>query len=98
MNFDKYLEVERRIHDGKTIQKVYRFPNGYGASVVQGPYSYGGAAGQWEIAMVKYYSPEKLHFDLSYDDGEFEDVIGYLADNEVDRFLQYIFNKEVTNA
>lgn len=98
MDFAKYLEMERRIHGGKTIQKVYRFPNGYGASVIQGPYSYGGVAGQWEIAMVKYYSPEKLHFDLAYDDGEFEDVVGYLYDNEVDKYLQYIFDKEDDHA
>ncbi len=35
-------------------QRIYRFGNGYGASVVQFPYSYGGDRGMWELAVTKY--------------------------------------------
>jgi len=32
-------------------QRRYKFPNGYGASVVRGPYTYGGPEGLFELAV-----------------------------------------------
>ena len=39
---NKHLIIKRKLHDGKTNQELFRFPNGYGGSVIKGPYSYGG--------------------------------------------------------
>ncbi|WP_249182454.1 hypothetical protein [Burkholderia ambifaria] len=44
--------IERSLNGGE--QKVYRFDNGYGASVVRHQYSYGGDRGQWELGVVKF--------------------------------------------
>ena len=33
-------------------QFIFEFPNGYGASVVLSPFSYGGPAGHWEVAVL----------------------------------------------
>lgn len=35
-------------------QRMYRFDNGYGASVVRNLISYGGAEGWWELAVVAF--------------------------------------------
>lgn len=35
-------------------QRMYQFPNGYGASVISTPYSYGGHQGWWELAVVAF--------------------------------------------
>ena len=60
-------------------QHIFRFENGYGASVVQHVYSYGGLNGSWELAVLDENG------DLAYDTGITDDVIGWLdwADVEV---------------
>ena len=43
--------------DGKSvasIQYIYRFPNGYGASIVKHPGSYGHALDLWELAVTTW--------------------------------------------
>ena len=65
------------------IQKVYKFPNGYGASVIKGPYTYGGKKGLWELAVLKGE-------ELCYDTDITSDVIGHLNDPEMDAILRQI--------
>lgn len=50
--FDAYKENEHPLFNGKQI--LYRFPNGFGASVVRHFGSYGGNHGLWEMATVKW--------------------------------------------
>ena len=84
-----YLKETNKVHDG--IQKVYSFPNGYGASVVKHSYSYGGKDGKWELAVLKGE-------DLCYDTGITSDVLGYLNDPEVDDYVRQIEKLEGANA
>ena len=35
-------------------QWIYRFPNGFGASVVRGAYTYGEAPGLYELAVIEF--------------------------------------------
>ena len=65
------------------IQKVYKFPNGYGDSVIKGPYTYGGKKGLWEVAVLKGE-------ELCYDTDITSDVIGHLNDPEMDAILRQI--------
>jgi hypothetical protein len=71
------------------IQKVYSFPNGYGASVIKHKGSYGGNIGLWEVAVLK-------EGELCYDTKITNDVIGHLNDPEVDRILTQIKELEPT--
>ena len=77
----KYL-VETNNHNGG-IQKVYKFPNGYGASVIRHKGSYGYSKGLWELAVLE-------GGELCYDTEITDDVIGHLNDPEVDRLLRRI--------
>ena len=64
-------------------KKRYHFPNGYGASVIRGKYTYGGEEGLFELAVLRGDS-------LCYDSGITEDVIGHLTPKEVAQLLKQI--------
>ena len=62
-------------------QLVYKFDNGYGASVVKHNFSYGGKKGLYELAVLDKDGA------LCYDTPITEDVIGHLTMGEVDKIL-----------
>ena len=78
---NEYLTETNDFNGG--IQKVYEFPNGYGASVIKHKGSYGYSKGLWELAVLN-------EGELCYDTEITNDVIGYLNDPEVDRYLRRI--------
>ena len=65
------------------------FDNGYGASVVKSMYSYGGNQELYELAIIK-------NNDICYDTPITDDVIGYLTENDVTKYLSQI--QELKNA
>ena len=71
------------------IQKVYKFENGYGASVVCHDGSYGGpyvkdGINLWEIAVLDSEDKITYHTPIT------QDVIGYCDDAEVEKVLKEI--------
>ncbi len=62
-------------------QLVYKFDNGYGASVVKHDFSYGGKKGLYELAVLDNEG------SLCYNTGITEDVVGHLTMGEVDKLL-----------
>ena len=58
------------------VQARITFDNGYGASVVKSPYTYGGDKGLYELAVFK-------DGDICYDTPITDDVIGYLRPEDV---------------
>jgi hypothetical protein len=64
-------------------QRRYRFDNGYEASVVRGPYTYGGPSGMYELAVM-------LNGHLNYETPITDDVLGYLSEDDVQRTLAEI--------
>lgn len=77
--------IERQLNGG--IQKVYRFENGFGASVVQHQFSYGGDRGQWELGVIKFVGDD---WGLNYETEITDDVLGYLEWREVEELLDRI--------
>ncbi|MBR8351220.1 hypothetical protein KDX21_11635 [Burkholderia cenocepacia] len=77
--------TERPLNGG--VQKIYRFENGFGASVVQHEFSYGGDRGEWELAVIKFNGDS---WNLTYGTEITDDVIGNLAWNEVEDLLSRI--------
>ncbi len=83
----KSIFLKEIVKDEHKIQKIYSFPNGYGASVIKGKYTYGGPEGLWEIAPWTNDKHEFIGLSLL---GWYDDVKGRLNDPEVDRILKQI--------
>lgn len=85
--------VSSKIHPiGNGTQRLYRFENGFGASVVQFfvggmAGSYGAESGQWELAVIRWHGDD---FTLTYDTPITDDVLGRLAEDEVQDYLRQI--------
>jgi len=86
------MQSEVSMKGGATIEKtdlpdmngyqlVYKFDNGYGASVVKHDFSYGGKDGRYEVAVLDNEGV------MCYDTPITNDVIGYLNMSEVDKIL-----------
>ncbi len=72
------------------VQQIYRFKNGFGASVVQHKFSYGGDRGLWELAVVKFNGIGFNDFSLDYETSITSDVEGYLSEAAVQELLKRI--------
>lgn len=78
-DFSQYVFLNRLINGGHQI--VLKFPNGFGASVIRGPYSYGGDKGLYEIGIVEFNESGE-DYSLTYDTSITDDVLGYLTKEE----------------
>lgn len=67
-------------------QKVYKFDNGYGASVVSHSMSYGGRSGLFEVAVLDAAG------NINYDTPVTSDIVGYLDFAGVAEILEQIKN------
>ena len=83
--FKDYIEVQNDIGYPQTI---YKFPNGYGASVIKFNYVYFGI----EIAVLKF--DKDGNWDINYSTPITNDVIGGLSEEARDDVLQQIFDLE----
>ena len=88
-NFDVTTFQELKFQDHTLVgrkQCIVQFPNGYGASIVQGEHTYGGKDGLYEIAVFG----KDGH--ISYSTPITDDVLGYLSEEEVEKTLIDIKN------
>ena len=77
------LIIDRPLNGG--TQKVYKFENGYGASVKKGGiFTYGGL----ELVVLRF--KEDGSYSLCYDTEITDDVLGYLSDGDVVELLDRI--------
>lgn len=83
-----YLYGYREFDDG--VQYIFKFNNGFGASVVKSIGTYGHAQDLWELAVIRI--KDDYTFDLVYDTDVTDDVIGYLTDDKVNELLDRIKN------
>jgi hypothetical protein len=81
MTFEE-LEFKELPHN-RGIQARVEFENGYGASVVKGPSSYGGTNGLYELAVLK-------NEQICYSTEITNDVVGFLTEAEVTTYLMSI--------
>ena len=77
------LEFKQDLQRGLNAARIM-FDNGYGASVIIGPHTYGGEDGLYELGVLgkdkklTYYTPVT------------EDVKGYLSEDDVTKLLEQI--------
>ena len=85
---DKHLLKEQPHPSGYIggVQRIYRFDNGYGLSVVNGAmlHAYPFA---WEIAVLENVSEDGKMFNLTYDTELTKDVEVFDTDEETDTFI-----------
>lgn len=94
----KYIPIVEKQHAvGNGIHKIFRFPNGFGASVVRfktfGTYgSYTNNENEWELAVIKFNNmpPYNEDFELVYNTDITDDVMGHLTEKEVEEILDKI--------
>ena len=87
--FENYLIKKGPLFNG--VQYLFKFDNGYGASVVKHFGSYGSDEDLWELAVVEYRNPDIIDdFDLVYDTDITDDVEGSLTDDDVVNLLSKI--------
>lgn len=82
------------------VQKLYRFPNGAGASVVRGDYTYGGEEGLWELGII-WFVGDGYHLIYPKSVCPEGDVVGWLTDEQVEEKLVQIANltaEQITEA
>jgi len=80
-----FADLEFGLHPaGKGVQARIQFSNGFGASVVKTPYSYGGSQGKYELAVLGKDGRVTYSTEVS------SDVIGDLNPNEVSEYLRQI--------
>ena len=80
--------IDARPLESGAVQKLYKFANGYGASVVKGEHTYGGDEGLWELAVIKFKTDGE--FALDYSTPITEDVEGHLTDDAVEELLNKV--------
>ena len=78
-------------NDIKWIRAYMKFDNGYGVSVVQGPYSYGGQKGLSELAVLDSDG------DVAYDTPITDNVIGFLKPEDVTKYMIEIQQLPILN-
>ena len=89
----KDLEFEKSDIGGICAHMM--FDNNYGISCISGPYTKGGIAGLYEIAVIKFPPGEKYSV-LCYDTPITGDVIGHLKADMVTDYMRQI--QELPNA
>lgn len=83
-----YEPIDARPLESGSVQKLYRFANNFGASVVKGEHTYGGDEGLWELAVVVFDTGGG--FNLCYTTPITTDVEGHLTDDAVEELLAKI--------
>ena len=81
----KHQPIERRPTFGGGQQLVFRFPNGYGASLINSPMSYGN-----ELGVVRFDGDNCDDWHLDYDTPITDDVLGYLSAEQIEATLDAI--------
>ena len=91
--FEKYLSEakEEKVLRQESYQYIFKFDNGYGASVVKHSGSYGNKQDLWELAVIEFV--DKYEWELCYlTEITCNDVAGYLTNDEVLDLLERIKN------
>ena len=83
-NMKTFKDLEFKPHPNQNhmggVQAIAKFDNGFGVSVVQTPYTYGGEKGLYELAVLN-------DDGITYDTPITNDVIGWLRPQDVTEVL-----------
>lgn len=89
MTIKKFEDLEFKQHPVcpmGVISQIF-FENGYGVSVIRNSFSYGNELGLYELAILKGI---KGKYEIYYDSGITDDVIGYLTCSKVSSYMKKV--------
>ena len=86
--FNNYLLGKGLVDGG--IHYVFRFENGYGASVIKAYWTYGGMKDLWELAVIRFFGKGNNDYELDYFTEITDDVCGYETDDGIRKLLARI--------
>ena len=91
LNYEGYEDhlLGKGLIDGG-IHYVFRFENGYGASVIKAYWTYGAYKDLWELAVIKFFGEESTEYELDYYTEITDDVCGYETDDGIRELLARI--------
>ena len=69
------------------VQRIYRFKNGYGLSLINGPLAHAYPFA-WEAAVLEDVSEDGNNFELTYDSPLTDDIIVFSSDEEANAFIR----------
>lgn len=95
LKYDDYKQYEvleeTNTNDwSRQLRRVFKFPNGYGASVIKSFGSYGFETDEWELAVLLWKNDNT--WELCYTSEITDDVIGWLTNEAVLEYLERIKN------
>lgn len=79
---ERYLARKGPHPDMPGTQDIYRFPNGYGASVIRGLYTFGGRENLYELAVLVFKPGSFTDFK-----GIHKEIYGYLTEETLRELL-----------
>lgn len=85
--FEPTVDKTIAVGDIKLEHYLFVFPNGFGASVIRNPYSYGGPQGLYELAVLR---KRRKHWEITYKTPITNDVLGWLEHDDVVKVLEDI--------
>lgn len=83
-------KVYQSIKNSTGKQYIFKFKNGYGASVVKSLYTYGGKSGLYELAVVSFEGEWGQRYRTNYSTKVANDVVGWLDIHAVNKLLDKI--------
>lgn len=89
-SLEKMTYGSRWIGDDQYVQYLFKYENGFGASVVKGKGTYGYQVDSWELAVIKWANDNT--WDVTDNTPITGDVLGYLSSEEVLDTLEQIKN------
>jgi hypothetical protein len=95
------ISVEFIERGQKYQHRIFRFDNGYGASLACSQRTYGGDDGLWELAVITFVDVDDNHdFGIVYNTPINNDVIGWLTYSKamkivrnVERLPKYVYTR-----
>lgn len=99
-NFEEFIVYKRQDDTSWHwiyFREIYRFPNGYGASVIQSEFANTYCDDEYEVAVIKFYNAEGSigsvwDFDTVYHTHLTDGTLGYCKWDEVLLILEEIKN------
>ena len=84
--FDDLVFVKHHLESGGVRAQMF-FENGYGVSVIRGPFTYGGSEGLWEVAVLRGSEED---YEVYYDTPVTDDVLGHKTESEITEAMRQV--------